>query len=129
MSDDLTGASSGRITCLDSPVPGAALRDEIGGPLAVLPSSIPGMTSAGELHLAEVHTAIGMRSAAEHLGLTCADVIAFGDGLNDVEMVAEAGIGVAVEGADPRVVAAADRVAAGPDREELVTAFAALGLV
>ena len=129
MSDDLAGASFGKITCFDSPVPIAQLRDEIGGPLGVLPSSIPGMTSAGELYLAEVHKAVGMLAAARHLGVAQRDTVAFGDGLNDLEMLAEAGIGVAIEGADPRVLAVADHVAAGPERDGLVAAFAELGLV
>jgi len=130
MSDDLAGASFGKITCFGSPVPVATLRDEIAGPLAVIPSSIPGMgDSAGEIYLADVHKAVGMRLAAEHLGIAPEDVIAFGDGLNDLEMIAAAGIGVAIEGADPRVLAVADRVAAGPDREGLVSAFADLGLI
>ena len=55
-------------------------------------------------------------------------MIAFGDGLNDVEMLELAGIGVAIEGADPRVLAAADRTARGPEHEGLVAAFAELGL-
>jgi hypothetical protein len=130
MTDDLAGASFGKITCFGSPVPIAVLRNEIGGPLGVLPSSIPGMgDSAGEIYLEGVNKAVGMRLAARHLGVAIDDVIAFGDGLNDLEMIAEAGIGVAIEGADPRVIAVADRVAAGPDREGLVGAFAELGLL
>jgi Cof subfamily protein (haloacid dehalogenase superfamily) len=130
MSDDLAGASFGKITCFDSPVPVAQLRDEIGGPLGVIPSSIPGMgDSAGEIYLEGVHKGVGMRIAAQHLGFALADVIAFGDGLNDLEMIAAAGVGVAIEGSDPRVLAVADRIAAGPGREGLVRAFTELGLI
>lgn len=130
MTDDLGGASFGKITCFDSPVPVAALRDEIGGPIGVIPSSIPGMgDTAGEIFLEGVHKAVGTRAAARHFGIADADVVAFGDGLNDVEMLAEAGVGVAIEGADPRVLAVADRVAAGPESEGLVVAFRELGLL
>lgn len=130
MSDDLTRTSFGKITYFGSPIPLAALRDEIGGPLGVLPSSIPGMgDSAGELYLAGVHKAVGMRVAAQRLGVAREDVVAFGDGLNDLEMLAEAGIAVAIEGSDPRLLAVADRVAARPEHEGLVDAFRALGLL
>ena len=130
MSDDLAGASFGKITCFDSPVPVTTLRDEIGGPLGVIPSSILGTgDSAGEIYLEGVHKAVGMRLAAQHLGFALEDVIAFGDDLNDLEMIAEAGVGVAIEGADPRVLAVADRVSAGPQRAGLARAFAALGLI
>ena len=39
-----------------------------------------------------------------------ADVVAFGDNLNDVEMLRFAGLGVAMGNAEPEAVAAADRV-------------------
>ncbi len=43
-------------------------------------------------------------------GLSQEDVVAFGDDVNDVEMVAEAGLGVAMANAVPEVKAAADRI-------------------
>jgi hydroxymethylpyrimidine pyrophosphatase-like HAD family hydrolase len=49
--------------------------------------------------------------------------------MNDLEMLEYAGVGVAIEGAHPRVLAAADRTAGGPRLEGLATAFAELGLV
>ncbi len=130
MPDDLSGASFGKITCFDSPVPVATLRDVIGGPLSVLPSSIPGMgESAGEIYLEGVDKAVGMRVAAKRLGVELANVVAFGDGLNDLQMLAEAGVGVAIVGSHPRLLAVADRVAAGPEQEGLVDAFGELGLL
>ena len=42
------------------------------------------------------------------LGFTARDVLAFGDSYNDTDMLAWAGTGVAVEGAPPQVLAAAD---------------------
>jgi hydroxymethylpyrimidine pyrophosphatase-like HAD family hydrolase len=56
------------------------------------------------------------------------DVVAVGDGANDVEMLEFAGVGIAVEGADEAVLAVADRTVPGPDDEGLVQAFADLGL-
>jgi Cof subfamily protein (haloacid dehalogenase superfamily) len=128
--DLLGGASFGKITVVESPVPVEVLAQEMEPEVGALPSSIPGMGgSAGELHLVGVHKAAGIDVVAEHLGLERRDVIAFGDGMNDVEMLAHAGVGVAIEGAHPRVLAAADRTAPGPQREGLATAFAELGLV
>jgi hydroxymethylpyrimidine pyrophosphatase-like HAD family hydrolase len=70
-----------------------------------------------------------MEAIATRLGLAREDVIGFGDGLNDLEMLEYAGVGVAIEGSDERVLAVADRTAAGPEQEGLVQAFAELGLV
>lgn len=44
----------------------------------------------------------------DQLGFGAADVLAFGDGLNDVDMLAWAGKGVAMAGAPPEVAAVAD---------------------
>jgi Cof subfamily protein (haloacid dehalogenase superfamily) len=130
MSDDLTGASFGKVTCFDGDVPIDLLAAEIGPGIAALPSSIVELgDAAGELYLASMHKAVGLRIAAEALGVALADVIAVGDGLNDVEMLAAAGTGVAIEGADPAVLAVADRVAAGPEHDGLVALFAELGLL
>ena len=51
---------------------------------------------------------------SRRLGITQADVAAVGDGRNDATMIAWAGLGVAVEGSAPEVVAAADRTIAPP---------------
>ncbi len=128
--DDLAGVSFGKATFFDSPVPAGVLADEIGEGVSALPASIPGMgDSAGELYLTGVTKALGLRIVADHLGLAREDLVGIGDGLNDVEMLEYAGTSVAVEGADPRLLAAADLVVPGPEREGLVTAFAELGLL
>jgi hydroxymethylpyrimidine pyrophosphatase-like HAD family hydrolase len=50
------------------------------------------------------------------LGITQEQTIAVGDGRNDATMIAWAGLGVAVEGSPPEVIAAADRTIPGPGR-------------
>ncbi len=117
------------MTCFDSPVPVDTLAHEMGHEVDALPSSIPGMgDSSGELFMRGVHKAVGIRAVVERLGLAREDVIGIGDGPNDVEMLEYAGVGVAIEGSDPRVLAVADRTAAGPEHEGLVAAFAELSL-
>jgi Cof subfamily protein (haloacid dehalogenase superfamily) len=128
-SPDLRDASFAKVTYFESPVAGDVLADRIGAGVAALPSSLPDLgPGAGELYLRDVHKAVGLRLAAEALGIAQRDVVAIGDGFNDVEMLAWAGTGVAIEGADPRVLAAADLVVPGPEHEGLVEAFRALGL-
>lgn len=130
MSDDLTGASFSKITCFESPLPVMSIAEQIGPEIGALPSSIPDMgDSAGELYLADVHKAVGIQKVIDHHGIDRESVVAVGDGLNDIEMLEFAGTAVAIEGSDPRVLNAADHVAAGPHQEGLVPLFVKLGLV
>jgi Cof subfamily protein (haloacid dehalogenase superfamily) len=48
------------------------------------------------------------------MGIPQGQSVAAGDGRNDVSMIAWAGLGIAVEGAVPEVIAAADRTIPGP---------------
>ena len=61
-----------------------------------------------ELSAPGVHKAAGVAAAAKLLGRDPADVLAFGDAPNDVEMLAAAAWGVAMGNAHPDAVAAAD---------------------
>ncbi len=49
--------------------------------------------------------------ACKHLGIRPEEVIAIGDGANDLEMIARAGLGVAMSNADDEVKAIADEIA------------------
>ena len=130
MSNDLTSASFSKITCFDSPVPLASIAEQLGPEVAVLPSSIPDMgDSAGELYLSWINKALGIQTVIDHLGIDREQVVAVGDGLNDIEMLEFAGTSVAIEGSDPRVLKAAEHVAAGPHQEGLASLFVELGLV
>jgi len=50
----------------------------------------------------------------KQLGIPQEQTVAVGDGRNDVSMISWAGLGVAVEGSEPEVIAAADRTIPGP---------------
>jgi Cof subfamily protein (haloacid dehalogenase superfamily) len=51
---------------------------------------------------------------SRRLGVDAADAVAVGDGRNDLPMIEWAGLGVAIEGAPPEVLSAADRVIPRP---------------
>lgn len=51
-----------------------------------------------------------LRGLCEVLGIDIRDAVAFGDGINDLTMIRDAGTGVAMANADPAVKAAADMI-------------------
>ena len=65
----------------------------------------------------KVTKAAGLDFLAERLGFSRERTVAFGDGENDIELVAWAGYGVAVENADERVKAVADFICPSVEEE------------
>ena len=63
----------------------------------------------------------GIAFVAAELGLDLDDVVAFGDGENDVELLEVAGFAVAIEGAHPRLLELADATCPGPERDGVAT--------
>jgi Cof subfamily protein (haloacid dehalogenase superfamily) len=55
-----------------------------------------------------------MAFVCKRMGIPQGQSVAVGDGRNDVSMIAWAGLGVAVEGSEPEVIAAADSTIPGP---------------
>lgn len=74
-----------------------------------------GLVSSVELTAPGVHKGSGVARLCERLGVEQRDVVAFGDGLNDVEMLTWAGCGVAMGNAEPPVKEIADAVTATND--------------
>jgi len=129
MLDDLSRTSFAKVTYLAATAPWTELLRLLGPRVGFVPSSIvEAHDFAGELYLVDVHKARGIELVQRHLGAGRGDVIAVGDGINDLEMLQYAGVGVAIEGSDDRVLAAADTVARGPHVDGLVAAFEELGL-
>ncbi|SDB80781.1 hypothetical protein GA0111570_103101 [Raineyella antarctica] len=84
---------------------------------------LPGLraTSSGaqflEISATGIGKAYGLGRLADHLGIAPGQVVALGDGLNDLDMLAWAGRGIAVANAEPELLAAADEVAPGCDED------------
>jgi Cof subfamily protein (haloacid dehalogenase superfamily) len=127
--DDLSQTSFAKATYLESAWTAAAVLDAVGPGLGHVPTSLAHADDhSGEIHLLDVHKAVGIRAVVEHFGAHDDTIVAFGDGINDVEMLQLADIGVAIEGSHQRVLDAADLVAAPPLEAGLAAVFAELGL-
>ena len=67
-----------------------------------------------EFTTVESDKAAALRFVCEQLRIDRSEAVAVGDGRNDASMIEWAGLGVAVEGSPPEVIAAADRTIPGP---------------
>ncbi|MDO5408880.1 MAG: HAD family hydrolase [Lachnospiraceae bacterium] len=74
----------------------------------------------------EVSKAFGMKKLLEHYNLSMQDVIAFGDSMNDYELLAAAGFSVAMGNADPKLKQIADMVTDDIDKDGIAKALAIL---
>ncbi len=70
-----------------------------------------------EINDERAHKGAALLALAAHLGLRREDTYAFGDGLNDLSMLRDAGVGIAMANAEPEVKAAADRVTCSCDED------------
>jgi Cof subfamily protein (haloacid dehalogenase superfamily) len=119
----------GKITCFDSAVPMISIADQLGSEVGLVPSSLAAFGDrAGELFLADVNKSVGIEIVSRHFGLDADEIIAIGDGYNDLEMLEYAGTAVAVTGSPQPLLELADLVVATPADHGLVDGFARLGL-
>ncbi len=84
-----------------------------------VPGCHPTFSGASFLEVgpAGVTKATGLERLCRRRGIEASDVVAFGDNINDVEMLAWAGLGVAMGNAAPEAKAAAHRVTASNDED------------
>jgi Cof subfamily protein (haloacid dehalogenase superfamily) len=119
-----------KVFFLDSDTPLEAIRAEFDGIFDVIPATVPMLgPNSGELSLAGVHKAAGIQTLIEHLGIAREDTLAYGDGLNDLEMLAYVHTGVAMGNAHPEAKEAADDLTGSPDQHGIHASFTKYGLI
>lgn len=124
------GLTFAKVSVFEAPISVTDLARDIGDGIAVVENSIADESRhTGELYQRGISKADGVAVAIKKLGIDQAQTIAFGDGENDLEMVAYAGLGIAIEGSHPGLLALADRTALPPNRDGIAVAFAELGLI
>ena len=91
--------------------------------LRAMPEAFPAMLATSsiaenvEINAAAANKGQALLALAGHLGLRPEQTMAFGDGLNDVTMLRDAGVGVAMGNAADEVKAVADVVTASCDED------------
>jgi len=123
-------AEFGKVMCWASSVPVAEIGAALGPLVASIPTSLPGLVgNAGELYLAGITKAVGVDAVVRARGISADDIVAIGDGYNDLEMLQYAGTAVVVEGAPPAILAEADLIVGRPDDHGVLRAFEQLALI
>lgn len=114
---ELADSSPTLILAVDEPadteVRAGRLRRELDG-VARITRSLPNFCEVAAPEAGKVN---GLNALADSLGIDRRSVVAIGDGPGDAEMLAWAGLGVAIDGGHAEALAAADRVVAGPDKD------------
>lgn len=82
-----------------------------------------------DLLAADGSKARGIQAALDKLGLAMEDAMAFGDGLNDIEMMRSVGFGVAMGNAEPQTRAAADYVCPAVTQDGVYRGLVELGVI
>lgn len=101
-----------------------------GDQLYIVPLSFPNPRKwGGELSPVTVNKAEGIKSILKLSGHSTEDVVAVGDSNNDIEMIAMAGLGIAMGNGTEGVKAAADAVTDTLENDGLYKAFKMAGMI
>lgn len=100
------------------------------GRLRSMPPSVPVMPSGwGEILPDDVHKAVAMLAVLDHFGADRDQSVGIGDGLNDIELLTTAAVGIAMGNAAPEVTAVADLMTGDVESDGFAQAFRMLGLI
>lgn len=120
----------GTAVYMRAPIAVREVQAALGDRFVVLPTSTPLFgPDCGELALPGVHKGAGISALVEHLGTAWADTIGIGDSHNDVEMLQQVGVGIAMGDAPDSVKLHADEVTTTVAEDGVWRAFQRHGLL
>lgn len=115
---------------MDGSIRLAEVQRDWAGTFDIIPGSLNVLgVDNGELMIHGVNKGTAAREVARHLGIPFEASVAFGDSENDVEMVRDCAVGVAMGNAREAVKAVADHVTERIDEDGLANAFRRIGLI
>ena len=82
-----------------------------------------------DLNVRGVDKSLGIQQVMNYYGLTMAEAMAFGDGGNDLPMVRDAAVGVAMDNACDELKAVADYITSSVDEDGVSRALEHFGLI
>ncbi|TWT01817.1 HAD family hydrolase [Planomicrobium sp. CPCC 101079] len=113
-----------KISFLGSDLPFEVIKQEFQSKFMIIPSTVPAFgENSGELSVLGIHKATAIEKLIEHLDLAKENTYAYGDGVNDIEMLQFVQYGIAMGNAKEAVKKAADDITESHDEDGIFNSF------
>lgn len=123
-SDDLIREDINKISFLGSSIPIETIQKEFSSNFNVISSTVPIFgENSGELSIPGIHKALAIEILLKHLNLSEEDTLAYGDGMNDAEMLEFVNVGVAMGNAKDELKKLADDITDTHDENGIYNSF------
>ncbi len=128
--EDLIRDDINKISFLGSNLPIETINQEFSSKFTVIPSTVPLFgENSGELSVPGIHKATAIEKLIRDLNIKKENTFAYGDGLNDMEMLQYVQYGIAMGNAKETLKAAADDITDTHDEHGIYNSFKKYGLI
>lgn len=128
--EELIREDINKISFLGSDLPFERIIQEFSSKFNVIPSTVHFFgENSGELSVPGIHKATAIEKLLQHLQIDRKNTYAYGDGLNDIEMLEYVQFGVAMGNAKDKVKQVADDVTDTHDNDGIYNSFRKYGLI
>lgn len=128
--ENLVREDINKISFLESDMPIEKIVEQFKEKFNIIPSTVSALgENSGELSILGIHKATAIVKVLEHLNLDKGNTFAYGDGMNDLEMIEFVQHGIAMGNAKDALKQAADDITGTPDEDGLFNSFRKYGLI
>lgn len=128
--EDLIRNDVNKISFLGSPISIEIIQKEFGKKFNIISSTVPAFgENSGELSVPGIHKATAIEILLKHLDLSKENTFAYGDGINDMEMLQYVNTGIAMGNANDKLKAIADDVTDSHDENGIYNSFKKYDLI
>lgn len=122
--EDMIRNDINKISFLESNLPFETIKKEFENEFNVIPCTVSVFgKNSGELSIPGIHKATAIQILLDHLNLTTENTYAYGDGMNDAEMIEFVNIGVAMGNAKQGLKDIADDITDSHDEHGIYNSF------
>ncbi|MBM7654473.1 Cof-type HAD-IIB family hydrolase [Neobacillus cucumis] len=128
--DLLSREDINKVSFLGSHLSIETISQEFASRFTIIPSTVPMFgQNSGELSILGIHKATAIERVINHLNIRKEDTFAYGDGLNDIEMLGFVRQGIAMGNAKEAVKKAADDITDTVEEDGIYNSFKKYGLI